>query len=216
MSSPEARINPERAIARIESFSDSIFGFAITLLVLELLQFPRLEMGEHLLQSLVFHWQSLFAFLVGFCTILICWINHHHIFCYLVRYDGKFLWINGMLLLIVTFTPLPTALFSEFLLKEYGSGLMLFGLTYFLISCVAYLMWRYTFKNGFLDDSVDKAYYRSILIIFRHALVYTFIAFIICFFSSVFAMAMYMLLFSVFAFPHYFTLRYHKYVLKSR
>jgi uncharacterized membrane protein len=215
-SAREVRKNPEKAIARIESFSDSIFGFAITLLVLELLQIPRPEIGEHLFESVSTHWQSFFAYLVGFCTILICWINHHHLFCHLVQYDGRFLWINGGLLLIVTFTPLPTALFSEFLLKQNGTGLILFGLTYFLISCVAYLMWTYAYNNNFLDSSVDKSYYRSIIIIFRYALWYTLVSFAICFVSNVVAIVMYLLMFGVFAFPHHFTLRYRQFIFRSR
>ncbi len=62
----------------MESFSDSIFGFAITLLVLDLLQIPRNEIAQDLFQSLRSHWQPFAAFLVGFSTILACWINHHH------------------------------------------------------------------------------------------------------------------------------------------
>ncbi|HLF35618.1 MAG TPA: TMEM175 family protein [Cyclobacteriaceae bacterium] len=204
--------NIEKSLARIESFSDAIFGFAITLLVLDLLQIPRPEIGENLFQSFRNHWQSFFAFLVGFCTILICWINHHHLFRYLMRYDARFIWINGILLLIVTFTPFPTSLFSEFLLKENSIGLILFGLTYFLIACIADLIWTYSHKFHLLDENEDEAYYRSIRMIFHLGVLYTLISFIICFISINVAMGMYMILFSVFAFPHYFTLRLRRYL----
>jgi uncharacterized membrane protein len=210
------RQNPEKAIGRMESFSDSIFGFAITLLVLELLQIPRSELAQDLFHSLSALWQHFFAFLVGFCTILICWINHHHIFSYIVRYDGKFIWINGALLLIVTFIPLPTALFSEYLLRENSTGLVLFGLTYFMVGCVAYAMWAYTYRNQFLNESVDKVYYQSILSMFRYGWLYTLMAFFVCFISSEVAMVMYLLLFAVFAFPHYFALKYQQYFFKTR
>ncbi|MBS1487302.1 MAG: DUF1211 domain-containing protein [Bacteroidetes bacterium] len=209
------RNNNEKALARVESFSDSIFGFAITLLVLDLLSIPHFEIERNLAQSFQSHWQHFFAYLVGFCTILICWINHHHLFCYLIKYDGKFLWINGALLLIVTFTPFPTSLFSEFLLKENNAGLILFGLTYFLIACVAYLMWDYTHRNHFLDKGVNDSYYESILFLFRIAVFYNFIAFIVCFFSTPIAMIMYLVLFSVFAFPHYFTVHIYRHINKK-
>jgi uncharacterized membrane protein len=200
------RRNPEKAVTRIEAFSDSIFGFAITLLVLDLLQIPRSEIGNDFVHAFYKNWQHLFSFLVGFCTILICWINHHHLFCYIVQYDGKFLWINGALLLIVTFTPLPTSIFSEFILKENNIGLILFGLCYFLISIVAYSMWTYTYRNQFLAQDEDDNYYKSILSLFRYGVVYTLFAFVACFISSAIAIAMYVGLFAVFAFPHYFTL----------
>lgn len=217
MSSDKAgqRRNSEKALARIESFSDSIFGFAITLLVLDLLQIPRSEIGEDFVRAFYTNWQHFFSFLVGFCTIMICWINHHHIFCYIVHYDGKFLWINGVLLLIVTFTPFPTSIFSEFLLQENNTGLLLFGLTYFLIACVANSMWTYAYRNGFLDKNENAAYYRSILMLFRYGVVYTLFAFILCFISSTVALSMYGVLFAIFAFPHYFTLLFQRYILKG-
>jgi uncharacterized membrane protein len=210
------RKNPEKALARIESFSDSIFGFAITLLVLDLLQIPRSEIGEDFFRAFYTNWQHFFSFLVGFCTIMICWINHHHIFCYIVQYDGKFLWINGALLLVVTFTPLPTSIFSEFLLQESNTGLILFGFTYFLISCIASFMWTYAHRKGFLDQNENAMYYQSILRLFRYAVPYTLFALIICLISSALAMAMYVGLFVVFAFPHYFTLLFQRYVHKVR
>lgn len=208
------RRNPEKALARIESFSDSIFGFAVTLLVLDLLQIPRLEIGQDFMGTFFGHWQHFFSFLVGFFTIMICWINHHHFFCYIVQYDGKFLWINGVLLLIVTFTPFPTSIFSEFLLKENNTGLILFGLTYFLIACVANLFWSYTYRNGYLEKNENDTYYQSILMLFRYAVMYTLCAFIVCFVSSTIAMAMYVVLFAVFAFPHHFTLLIQGHILK--
>ena len=202
------------AIARIESFSDSVFGFAITLMVIDLLQIPRLELEHNLIDSLEIHWQSLLAFLIGFCTILICWINHHHVFCYVVRYDGRFLWINGILLLIVTFTPLPTSIFAAFLLKENTTGLILFGFTYFLISIVATLIWNYSYTHNLLNKKEDKTYYQSILLLFRACIAYSLVAFFVCFYSSVAAVVMYCLMFSIFAFPHYFSLKVQRYLKK--
>ena len=65
---------------RIETFSDGVFAIAITLLVLELIATLHLQTGQGLLQSCLNHWQSFLAFLIGFITILICWINHHFAF----------------------------------------------------------------------------------------------------------------------------------------
>lgn len=208
------RRNLEKSVGRIESFSDSVFGFAITLLVLELLQIPQPEMQQNLLQILETHWYHILAFFIGFFTILVCWINHHHLFCFIIQYDGRFLLINGLLLLVITFTPIPTSNFSEFLLNENGTGLTQFGLTYFLIALVSYTMWVYAYHKHLLAHEVDEGYYKSIIGIFRLGLLYTFVALILCFFSSGIAMVMYLLLFTVFAFPHHFTLLYQNYVFE--
>src|SRR6478735_8331573 len=98
--------------SRIKSFSDGIFGFAITLLVLELIGILHPESDNGLLPSFLHHWQSFLAFTIGFITILVCWINHHVALEYLTKIDTKFMWINGFLLFIVTLTPFPTAILA--------------------------------------------------------------------------------------------------------
>jgi uncharacterized membrane protein len=206
----------ERSLARIESFSDSIFGFAITLLVLNLLEIPRVEMDRDLLRTFQLNWQYFFAFFVGFCTILVCWINHRHLFSYIKAYNETFLWINGALLLVITYIPFPTSLFSEFLLKENNTGLILFGLTYFIVSCISSLMWWYALKNNFVDDNTDPIYYRAIVLLFGFSIPYTLVALSLCFISSNVAIAMYALLFVVFAFPHHFALKFRKTFAEKR
>src|SRR5947208_12897798 len=97
------RNNVEKRLSettRLEAFSDGVFSIAITLLVLELIQFLHPQNGERLLKSIFHHWQPFAAFVIGFITFLICWINHHHAFDYIKKVDYKFMWVNGFLLLI--------------------------------------------------------------------------------------------------------------------
>ena len=202
----------ERAIARIESFSDSVFGFAITLLVMDILQIPRPEMGESFLQSMLHHWQPFFSFLVGFCTILVCWINHHHMFSHIERYNTNLMWINGFLLMIVTFTPLPTAILADFLMNENHVGVIVFGFTYFLIASLYDRVWTYACNHKLLDANSEREYYLSIKMTYRCASIYTFIVFFICFLSTPVAIALYAIMFLVFAFPKTFALMLQKHV----
>src|ERR1700712_1337311 len=94
--------NRLKETARVESFSDAVFAIAITLLVLELIQMLHPQNGQNLLSSYFYHWEPFVAFLIGFLTLMVCWINHHHVFTYIKRTDGKLLWVNGFLLLIIT------------------------------------------------------------------------------------------------------------------
>ncbi|MBA3649714.1 MAG: DUF1211 domain-containing protein [Chitinophagales bacterium] len=59
---------------RLEAFTDGVFAIAITLLVLDI-HVPIVKDGESLLQSLLANWVTYLAFLIGFFTILVCWIN---------------------------------------------------------------------------------------------------------------------------------------------
>ena len=85
----------QRETTRLEAVSDGVFAIAITLLVLELIQILHPQNGEHLILYYLHHWEPFLAFLIGFLTILVCWINHHHVFTYIKRTDSNLPWVNG-------------------------------------------------------------------------------------------------------------------------
>jgi uncharacterized membrane protein len=68
----------ERETERLEAFSDGIFAFPITLLVLNL--YDPTTRGNSLLAGLLAEWPSFFAFFASFVIILVLWINHHNMF----------------------------------------------------------------------------------------------------------------------------------------
>jgi uncharacterized membrane protein len=109
---------PEQSeTGRIEAFSDGVFAIAITLLVLEI-KVPQHKIVETvgLVSSLLSLWPSYLAFLTSFASILVMWVNHHRIFSLVARTDHAFFYWNGLLLMLVTFVPFPTALLAEYLL----------------------------------------------------------------------------------------------------
>jgi uncharacterized membrane protein len=63
--------NKTKETLRIEAFSDGVFGIAITLLVLELIQILHSQSENGLLKTFLHHWQSFLAFTIGFITILV-------------------------------------------------------------------------------------------------------------------------------------------------
>jgi uncharacterized membrane protein len=199
--------------ARLEAFSDGVFSIAITLLVLELIQFLHPQNGEGLLSSVAHHWEPLVAFTIGFITILICWINHHHVFDYINRVDSKFMWVNGFLLFMITLTPFPTAILAEFLKTEGKIAIAIFGFNYFMIAVAAYGICAYAFKN-FLVEENSRALFYCIKLTYQYSIFYTLLAFAICFISIPLAITMYLVMFCVFAFPKEFALRVSK--IKAR
>jgi len=91
---------------RVEALSDGIIAIAATLLVLEL-HVP--EPGEDVWASLAHQLPSLAAYAVSFLTILIFWVNHHALFHVVARVDRTLLFLNGLLLLGISFVSFPTA-----------------------------------------------------------------------------------------------------------
>ena len=196
----ETRLNET---ARLESFSDAVFSIAITLLVLELIQILHVQIRESLLNFYLHHWEPFLAFLTGFLTILICWINHHHVFTYIKKTDSKLPWVNGFILLMITFTPFPTAILAEFLETEGKFAAAIFGFNYFMISIASYWLCAYPY-NKFLIDDDQRELFHCIKLTYGYGIIYTLIAFLVCFISIPLAIVLYLLLFYVFAFPKEF------------
>src|SRR5215831_4754597 len=100
--------------ARIESFSDGVFAIAITLLILDI-HVPDVGPNQSLILALFQEWPSMLALLIGFFTLLICWINHHYMFQLIHKSDSILLLLNGFKLLVVTITPIATAVLSKYI-----------------------------------------------------------------------------------------------------
>jgi uncharacterized membrane protein len=201
--------------SRIEAFSDGVFAIAITLLVLELIGILQPHTDAPLLKTFIRHWQSFFAFSIGFVTILICWINHHIALEYIKKIDTNFMWINGFLLFVVTLTPFPTAILADYLEKEGGTALAVFGINYFFISLAAYSICTYAYNHHFIEEKHREFYY-SYKLLYKYSIFYTLIVFCFSFVSIVVPLILYALLFIVFAAPKTFASRIYKIRTESR
>ncbi|HEX4852201.1 MAG TPA: TMEM175 family protein, partial [Puia sp.] len=110
---PHHKSNTE-GTSRIEAFSDGVFAIAATLLILDI-HVPDVKENESLFRALLSNWEPQLAFLIGFFTLLICWINHHAMFEFINQKNDPLLLLNGFKLLVVSFTPFATALISKYI-----------------------------------------------------------------------------------------------------
>ena len=94
---------------RMEGFSDGVFGFAATLLVLDLAVHPP---GTPL-QQVLHAWPGYLAYVVSFLTIGGTWLLHTALTDQLDRADQLFLRLNLLLLLVVVVLPYPTGLVAK-------------------------------------------------------------------------------------------------------
>lgn len=122
--------------ARLEAFSDGVLAIAATLLVLEL-RVPNV--GEDLGAMLLAQWPSYAAYAVSFATIGIIWVNHHALFANVRYVDRRLLFLNLLLLMVVSVIPFPTAILGRFVTAEseshlaaalYGGVMILMGVAY--------------------------------------------------------------------------------------
>ena len=142
----------EKETGRVEAFSDGVFAIAITLLVLDL----KVPQSGPLLSGLLAEWPVFAAYLISFLFILIMWINHHWMFQHIVRVDGPFLQLNGLLLLGVTVVPFPTSMVADYLFtSEQTTAVAIYSGWFLLIAVFFNLLWRYASSSGRLLRHAD-------------------------------------------------------------
>ena len=114
---------------RMEAFSDGVFAFAATLLVVDLAVRPP---GTPL-QQVLHAWPSYVAYVTSFLTIGGAWLVHTGLTDQLARADPLFLRLNLLVLLVVVFLPFPTRLVAEALHDSTVTGervyVTMYGLT---------------------------------------------------------------------------------------
>lgn len=101
---------------RVINFSDAVFAFAATLLVLkiDIPQLSGIDMNTQLVATLVNMWPQYLANIISFLVIGYYWLNHHAIFGLLKRFNSTIVWINIIFLISVSFIPFPVDLYGDF------------------------------------------------------------------------------------------------------
>ena len=160
MTSGEPPQQPRRRgfrTGRLEAFSDGVFAFAITLLVLDIAVTG--DAGKDLLGSLIHLWPSYLAYVVSFSTIGALWLGHNAITEYLDRANFTFVRLNLLLLLAVAFLPFPTRLFADYIRQNNAERVAatFYGICLLLTSTLLLLLWRYAVHAELVrPDAADE------------------------------------------------------------
>ena len=136
----------EKETVRLETFSDGVFSILITLLTFEL-KIPDLKeayTSQQLLFALLERWPVYIAFLLSFSTIFVIWVNHHRMYNVIRRSDGRFMYYNGLLLLLTSLIPFTTNLLARYIQTSATELAAALTMTlYGSIVGVFYLMWNH-------------------------------------------------------------------------
>ncbi len=127
---------------RVEAFSDGVFAFAITLLVVTIAE-P--EDYRRLAHDLARSWPSLAAYIVSFAVIGVMWVNHRSVFNHFGRVDRQLVYLNLLLLMTLAFLPFPTGVLGQALAKGQGqrTAAVVYGATMFANGCAWAALWLY-------------------------------------------------------------------------
>jgi uncharacterized membrane protein len=150
--------------SRIEAFSDGVFAIAITLLVLEIHP-PSPRGGETLAHALGREWPSYAAYVVSFLTIGIVWLNHHALFGRTEGADRTLMFVNLLLLMVVSFIPFPTGILASYMKEGHDqhAAAALYAGTWLGVGAAFAGLVRYSRGAGLLVQTLTAEQTRAIV-----------------------------------------------------
>lgn len=184
---------------RLEAFSDGVFAIAITILVLDI-HVPEVKANESLFQALMQHWTGYLAFLIGFFTILVCWINHHFMFEHIRKSNSMLMLVNGLKLLVVSFTPFVTAVLSKYInTPQQPVAVSIYAFNFLFMGFSMFLICNYANRKKFVHSSRDYA--KGLVQLYAFAAIISFSIFLVSFASTLGALFLSCVMFFIFLFP---------------
>ena len=143
--------SPALSTTRIAAFSDSVFAFAATLLVLnikvpDVLPSQLTELPRQVLQL----WPQLLSYMMSFVIVGIYWVAHHVMFHHIKRSDRVLLWLNISFLMCIAFLPFPTALISRY--GAVQTAVVVYAATLVITGVLLELLWWYATRAHYLVD----------------------------------------------------------------
>jgi uncharacterized membrane protein len=144
-------------LERLVFLSDGVFAIAMTLLAVEL-ALPEVSAGspEDLGQRLLALGPRYLSYALSFVVIASYWRSHQRIFRYLVRLDGRFVWLNLILLLCIAFLPFPTSVLGNY--PSEVAAVSLYAGTLAATGGMVLLMWAYATTGHRLISAQESAH----------------------------------------------------------
>jgi uncharacterized membrane protein len=139
---------------RLEAFSDGIFAFAATLLILNL----AVDQTKALAPQLLDNWTSYIAYAISFITIGIIGANHHNVMHQIARTDRTFGMLTVLFLMFIAFIPFPTRLLAlDIKGPDAEAAALAYGITLTGTAVMFNVLWRYAaWHHRLLRPDVDK------------------------------------------------------------
>ena len=139
---------------RLTNLSDSIFGVAMTLLILEVrVPLNYVSTERQLWDALLALGPRFLVYFTSFLTLGIFWSAQQVQLSRFARVDRNLTWIHIAFLATVAVTPLSTALEQNFV--HFRIALAVFWLNLLMLGLTLYASWRYASGHGLLRKNVS-------------------------------------------------------------
>jgi len=137
-------------VDRIAAFSDAIFAFSMTVLTVDI-KVPVVtgDLSTALPQAIIQQIPHLLSFVAAFLVVAMYWSGHHRMFRHIRRVDGRLIWMNILLLMLIAFMPVPTGYLGEYTNVPLIEAL--YASVLIAISLVSLMLWRHAASAQLLD-----------------------------------------------------------------
>jgi uncharacterized membrane protein len=154
------------SVARMEALSDGIFAVAMTLLVLDLHVPDLLGRGSPggLAVALGAQWPAYLAYISSFLTAGIIWANHHAMVRTFRALDKMLLFLNILLLMVVSFIPFSTQVLAHYLVVGgfAPTAMLVYSGTLTLMAVSFFSVWVYAWRARLLRETLTPAHFNRV------------------------------------------------------
>jgi uncharacterized membrane protein len=181
--------------SRLESLSDAIFAFSMTLLVISI-NLPdksqivqSQEYATHLLLSL---YSDFFHYFLAFVILGAFWLTHHIIFHPVKALDRVLVWLNLGTLLFVALLPFSTSFSGD--LPETPIGAIVFEANLLAIGMGMFFQWKYaTGNHRLVEPDIPARFIRHVTAGTLFVPVLSFLGILIAMTGSLYSQTVYLL-----------------------
>ena len=141
---------------RVVQFSDAVFAFAATLLVLkiDLPQGVAPESFEHFSSLLLQLWPEYLVNIISFLLIGYYWLNHHAIFGLIRKFDARLVWLNLLFLISISFLPFPINLHGSY--PTIPVVVIFYSFSLAIVGFLQADIWYFAMQNNLVSAEVSK------------------------------------------------------------
>jgi uncharacterized membrane protein len=130
---------------RMESLTDGIFAFAMTLLVMDLILPRDAVITQTSSATLVSLLPAFYHYVLAFFVLGAFWMGHHEQFSRIHHIDKNFLFLNAIGLFFVTLVPFSTSFIGDY--SEDVLATCVFESTLMILGLIFCLQWYYSSHN---------------------------------------------------------------------
>lgn len=188
--------------SRFEAFSDGVFAFAITLLVLNFVLPAMREpvSNAHLLHALLQMWPKLVAYALSFGVIGIMWQNHQALFASVARVDRTTVFLNLLLLGGTAFIPFATDTLGSH--PTLTAATFLYGIALTCCSTAYNLLLAHLIREHAFDDTITPQILKRTVRAYRIGWVGYTTAMLVALVAPLASFAAYLLIAGFYLIPH--------------